>query len=363
MADQETAATETGAPEKEAPKELTADEKQKERALSAALAQIEKQFGKGAIMRLGEHGGRRVDVIPTGVLSLDIALGVGGLPRGLIVEIFGPEGSGKTTLALHALAQAQRRGGKVAFIDAEHAFPAELARAIGMNLDELLVSQPDTGEQALEIADILVRSGTLDVFALDSVAALVPAAELEGEMGDTHVGLQARLMSQGMRKLGGSLAKANTCAIFLNQIREKIGVMFGNPETTPGGRALKFWAAVRLEVRRKESLKRGTDVIGYRVGVKVVKSKVAPPFRQTEFDNIYGQGFSREGCLLDLGADLGILDKTGTWLSFGGERLGQGRENAREHLREHPEVSDAIEQAILAKVGMGAAPVASAPDE
>ena len=337
-------------PEAEAP---TEEEKKRDRALDGAISQIEKQFGTGAIMRLGQGTGRRIDAIPTGVLSLDIALGVGGLPRGLMVEIFGPEGSGKTTLALHVLAEAQKQGGKVAFIDAEHAFPAELAETIGIDLDELLVSQPDTGEQALEIADILVRSGTLAAFALDSVAALVPAAELEGDMGDTHVGLQARLMSQAMRKLAGSLARANTCAIFLNQIREKIGVMFGNPETTPGGRALKFWSAVRLEVRRKESLKRGTDIVGYRVGVKVVKSKVAPPFRRTEFDNIYGEGFSREGCLLDLGVDLEILEKSGTWLSFGEQRLGQGRENAREYLAENEALADEIRQTILEKVGMG----------
>ncbi len=324
----------------------------RERALSMALGQIEKQFGKGAIMRLGEQVAAPVQAIPTGAVTLDVALGVGGLPRGRIVEIYGQEGSGKTTLALHVLAEAQRQGGTVAFIDAEHAFPREYAEQIGLNLDELLVSQPDTGEQALEIADILVRSGGIDAFALDSVAALVPRAEMEGEMGDSHVGLQARLMSQALRKLAGSVSRSGTVAIFINQIREKIGVMFGNPETTPGGRALKFWASVRLEVRRREAIKRGTEILGGRVQVKVVKNKVAPPFRTADMDIIFGKGISQSGCILDLATDLGIIEKTGTWFSWGDERLGQGRDNARAYLDENPEIAAKLKADIYEAVGL-----------
>jgi recombination protein RecA len=333
------------------------------RALSLALSQIEKQFGKGAIMRLGEESAAPVEAIPTGALTLDVALGVGGLPRGRIVEIYGQEGSGKTTLALHVLAEAQKRGGTVAFIDAEHAFPRDYAERIGLNLDELLVSQPDTGEQALEIADILVRSGSLDAFALDSVAALVPRAEMEGEMGDSHVGLQARLMSQALRKLAGSVSRSGTVAIFINQIREKIGVMFGNPETTPGGRALKFWASVRLEVRRKEAIKQGTEIVGGRVSVKVVKNKVAPPFRNAEFDVMFGQGISRSGCILDLATDLGIVEKTGTWFSWDQERLGQGRDNARAYLDASPDIADRLEARIREAVGLGAPALVLSGDE
>lgn len=324
----------------------------RERALSMALGQIEKQFGKGAIMRLGEQVAAPVQVIPTGAVTLDVALGVGGLPRGRIVEIYGQEGSGKTTLALHVLAEAQKQGGTVAFIDAEHAFPREYAEQIGLNLDELLVSQPDTGEQALEIADILVRSGGIDAFALDSVAALVPRAEMEGEMGDSHVGLQARLMSQALRKLAGSVSRSGTVAIFINQIREKIGVMFGNPETTPGGRALKFWASVRLEVRRREAIKRGTEILGGRTQVKIVKNKVAPPFRTAEMDIIFGKGISKNGCILDLATDLGIVEKTGTWFSWGDERLGQGRDNALAYLDENPQKAAKLKAEIYEAVGL-----------
>jgi len=326
----------------------------RERAQSMALGQIEKQFGKGAIKRLGEQVAAPVEAIPTGAVTLDVALGVGGLPRGRIVEIYGQEGSGKTTLALHVLAEAQKRGGTVAFIDAEHAFPREYAEQIGINLDELLISQPDTGEQALEIADILVRSGGIDVFALDSVAALVPRAEMEGEMGDSHVGLQARLMSQALRKLAGSVSRSGTVALFINQIREKIGVMFGNPETTPGGRALKFWASVRLEVRRREAIKRGTEILGGRVRVKVVKNKVAPPFRTADMDIIFGKGISQSGCILDLATDLGIIEKTGTWFSWGDERLGQGRDNARTYLEENPEIANKLLAEIYDAVGLPA---------
>ncbi|MFQ6098791.1 MAG: recombinase RecA [Armatimonadota bacterium] len=343
--------------------------KAREEKLERTISQIEKQFGQGAIMRLGGHPQRlTTGVIPTGALSLDVALGIGGLPRGRIVEIYGQEGSGKTTLALHILAEAQKLGGTAAFIDAENAFPHEFAQTIGLDLDELLVSQPDTGEQALEICDMLVRSGAVDVFALDSVAALVPSVELEGEMGDQHVGLQARLMSQALRKLAGSLSRSDTLALFLNQVREKIGVMFGNPETTPGGRALKFWASVRLEVRRRESLKRGTEIIGQRVVVKSVKNKVAPPFRTAEFDLIYDEGISAAGCLLDMGLDLGIVQKSGTWFSYGEERLGQGRDNARDYLRDNPDLAAALDKAIREKV-MPAAAVAQqdaqseAPDQ
>jgi len=325
----------------------------RDKMLEVALSQIEKQYGKGAVMRLGEHpAGQGVSVIPTGSLALDLALGVGGIPRGRIVEVFGPEGSGKTTVCLHIIAEAQRRGGIAAFIDAEHALDPTYARALGVNIDELLVSQPDSGEQALEIADLLVRSGALDLVVVDSVAALVPRAEIEGEMGDSHVGLQARLMSQAMRKLAGSLSRFETTAIFINQLREKIGVMFGNPETTPGGRALKFYSSVRLDVRKVENLKDGTEVIGSRVRVKVVKNKVAPPFRQCEFDIIYGKGISKEGSLLDVGVDLEIVKKSGAWFTYEGEQLGQGRENARQFLVEHPEVAEEIERRVREAVGV-----------
>jgi len=311
------------------------------------LTQIERQFGKGSIMKLGDSGGRlSLEVIPSGCLSLDLALGVGGLPRGRVIEIFGPESSGKTTVALHAIAEAQKLGGYAAFIDAEHALDPAYAKKLGVNIDELLVAQPDTGEQALEIAESLVRSGAIDVIVIDSVAALVPKAEIEGEMGDSHVGLQARLMSQALRKLSGAISKSNTIAIFINQIREKIGVMFGNPETTPGGRALKFYASVRLDVRRTETLKQGNDAVGNRTRAKVVKNKVAPPFKQADFDIIYGEGISREGTLLDLGCDLELVQKSGSWFSFGEERLGQGRENARQFLKEHHDLAATLERKI-----------------
>jgi recombination protein RecA len=335
----------------------------KRRALADTLAGIEKQYGKGSIMRLGEAPKRsETGAISTGSLSLDIALGVGGVPRGRIIEIYGQESSGKTTLVQHILANAQRAGGTVAFIDAEHALDPDYAEAIGVNIDELIVSQPDTGEQALEIADALVRSGAIDAVAIDSVAALVPRAEIEGEMGDTHVGLQARLMSQALRKLGGSLSRSNTIAIFTNQVREKIGVVYGNPEVTPGGRALKFWASVRIEIRRGESLKRGTDVIGMRVKTKIVKNKVAPPYRAAEFDILFGEGISREGDVLDVGLEQGVVTRTGTWYSYGEERLGQGRDNARQSLIDHPEVSADLERAVLAKLGITQpGPPAAAP--
>jgi recombination protein RecA len=334
----------------------------KAKALELAIGQIEKQFGKGSVMRLGEGTPRlKVDVIPTGALGLDLALGVGGLPRGRIVEIYGNEASGKTTLAYHVIAEAQRGGGTAAFIDAEHALDPSYAKAVGVNLDELLLSQPDTGEQALDIADMLVRSGAIDVFVLDSVAALVPQAELEGEMGDTHVGLQARLMSKAMRKLAGSLSSTHTVGIFLNQIREKIGVMFGNPEVTPGGRALKFWSSVRIELRRVENLKSGSEVIGARSRARVVKNKVAPPFRQTELDIIYGKGISRGGGILDVGLALGIITKSGAFFSYGDTRLGQGRENARETLETNADLAREIEDKIRQQVGAaGAAPAAAA---
>ena len=330
--------------------------------LERAISQVEKQFGEGSLMRLGEHGAHlKVEAIPTGALTLDIALGIGGLPRGRVVEIYGQEGSGKTTLAMHVLAEAQRMGGTAAFIDAEHAFSAEYGRQLGLNLDELLVSQPDTGEQALEIVDTLVSSGALDAIAVDSVAALVPAAELEGEMGDTHMGLQARLMSQGLRKLSGHTSESGTLVIFINQLREKIGVMFGNPETTPGGRALKFWTSVRLEVRRRETLKSGADVIGTRTVVKVVKNKVAPPFRNAEFDIIFGKGISRAGCILDEGVNLEILEKSGSWISYGEERLGQGRENAVDYLDANPDLALEVENKIRDIVGLPALQAPPAP--
>ena len=326
---------------------------EKQKALEMALMQIEKQFGKGSIMKLGDSAERmHLSVIPTGSLALDIALGVGGFPRGRVIEIYGPESSGKTTVALHAIAEAQKAGGFAAFIDAEHALDPVYAQKLGVNIDELLVSQPDTGEQALEIAESLVRSGAIDVIVIDSVAALVPKAEIEGEMGDSHVGLQARLMSQALRKLSGAISKSHTIAIFINQMREKVGVMFGNPEVTPGGRALKFYASVRLDVRRTETLKQGQDAVGNRTRAKVVKNKVAPPFKQAEFDIIYGEGISREGTLLDLGCDMDLVQKSGAWFSFGEERLGQGRENARNFLKEHKDIATAIERKIREAYGL-----------
>ncbi|MET3429379.1 recombination protein RecA [Actinoplanes tereljensis] len=325
----------------------------RDKALDLALAQIDKQFGKGSVMRLGERPVVQTAVIPTGSIALDVALGVGGLPRGRVIEVFGPESSGKTTVALHAVANAQRNGGIAAFIDAEHALDPDYAKALGVDTDALLVSQPDTGEQALEIADMLIRSGALDVIVIDSVAALVPRAEIEGEMGDSHVGLQARLMSQALRKITGILNNSGTTAIFINQLREKIGVMFGSPETTTGGRALKFYASVRLDVRRIESLKDGTDVVGNRTRVKVVKNKVAAPFKQAEFDIMYGKGISREGSLIDVGVEQNIIRKSGAWYTYDGDQLGQGKEKAREFLKENPDVAAEIEKKILEKLGVG----------
>ncbi|GAB2623733.1 protein RecA [Paractinoplanes abujensis] len=325
----------------------------RDKALDLALAQIDKQFGKGSVMRLGERPVVQTAIIPTGSIALDVALGVGGLPRGRVIEIYGPESSGKTTVALHAVASAQRNGGIAAFIDAEHALDPEYAKALGVDTDALLVSQPDTGEQALEIADMLIRSGALDIIVIDSVAALVPRAEIEGEMGDSHVGLQARLMSQALRKITGVLNNSGTTAIFINQLREKIGVMFGSPETTTGGRALKFYSSVRLDVRRIESLKDGTDVIGNRTRVKVVKNKVAAPFKQAEFDIMYGKGISREGSLIDVGVEQSIIRKSGAWYTYDGDQLGQGKEKAREFLKENPDVAAEIEKKILEKLGVG----------
>jgi recombination protein RecA len=315
-------------------------------ALDMALRQIEKQFGKGSIMKLGESTHMQVETIPSGSIALDIALGTGGFPRGRIIEVYGPESSGKTTVALHAIAEVQKTGGQAAFIDAEHALDPSYASKLGVNIDELLLSQPDTGEQALEIAEALVRSGAVDIIVIDSVAALVPKAEIEGEMGDSHVGLQARLMSQALRKLSGAINKSKTIAIFINQLREKVGVMFGNPETTPGGRALKFYSTVRLDVRRIESLKMGNDIVGNRTRIKVVKNKVAPPFRQAEVDIMYGEGISKEGSLIDIGTEHDIVDKSGAWYSYEGERLGQGRENAKQFLKENPNIASTIEQKI-----------------
>jgi recombination protein RecA len=315
-------------------------------ALEMALRQIEKQFGKGSIMKLGEQAGLTVETVPSGSLALDIALGVGGMPRGRIIEIYGPESSGKTTVALHAIAEVQKIGGQAAFIDAEHALDPLYASKLGVNIDELLLSQPDTGEQALEIAEALVRSGAIDIIVIDSVAALVPKAEIEGEMGDSHVGLQARLMSQALRKLSGAISKSKTIAIFINQLREKVGVMFGNPETTPGGRALKFYASVRLEVRRVETIKMGNELVGNRTRIKVVKNKVAPPFKQAEIDIMYGEGISKEGSLIDIGTELDIIQKSGAWFSFEGERLGQGRENAKQYLKDRPDIAAKIEKQI-----------------
>ncbi|MGI6113050.1 MAG: recombinase RecA [Mahellales bacterium] len=320
---------------------------EKEKALEMALNQIEKQFGKGSVMKLGADSARMsVEVIPTGSLDLDLALGVGGMPRGRIIEIFGPESSGKTTVALHVIAEAQNNGGIAAFIDAEHALDPAYAKNLGVDIDNLLVSQPDTGEQALEIAEALVRSGAIDVIVIDSVAALVPKAEIEGEMGDAHVGLQARLMSQALRKLSGAISKSNTTAIFINQLREKVGVMFGNPETTPGGKALKFYASVRLDVRRIETLKSGNEMVGNRTRVKVVKNKVAPPFRQAEFDIMYGEGISKEGSLVDLAVTKDIINKSGAWYSYGDIKIGQGRENAKQYLKENKELALEIEQKV-----------------
>ena len=324
----------------------------RDKNLEMAMSQIERQFGKGAIMKLGDEEIRRIDAIPTGALSLDLALGIGGVPRGRIVEIYGPEASGKTSLALHIIAEAQRNGGIAAFIDAEHALDPIYARAIGIDVDELLISQPDTGEQALEITDMLIRSGALDVVVIDSVAALVPRAELEGDMGDTHVGLQARLMSQALRKLAGTINRSQTTAIFINQLREKIGVMFGSPETTPGGRALKFYASVRIDVRRIEAIKSGTDNVGNRVRAKIAKNKVAPPFRLAEFDIMFGEGISREGSLLDVAVEEGIVKKAGAWYTFDGDQLGQGREKAKQFLRENVDLAMLLQDRVLRAVGV-----------
>jgi recombination protein RecA len=328
----------------------------RDKALDAALSQIERQFGKGSVMRMGAEDRAAIEVIPTGSVALDIALGIGGLPRGRVVEIYGPESSGKTTVALHAIASAQKAGGIAAFIDAEHAFDPEYAKALGVDIDALLVSQPDTGEQALEIADMLVRSGALTVLVIDSVAALTPRAEIEGEMGDSHMGLQARLMSQALRKMTGALSGTNTTAIFINQLRDKIGVMFGSPETTTGGKALKFYASVRLDIRRIETLKDGTDAVGNRTRVKVVKNKVAPPFKQAEFDIIFGEGISREGSLIDMGVECEIVKKSGSWYTYNGDQLGQGKENARNYLKDNPQQAKEIEEKIKAAKVLGEQP-------
>ncbi len=324
----------------------------KNKSLDMAMGQIEKQFGKGSVMKMGERTNLDIQTIPTGALALDLALGVGGLPRGRVVEIYGPESSGKSTLAMHVVAEAQRNGGTCAYIDAEHAMDPVYANNIGVDVDELLISQPDTGEQALEIADILVRSGSIDVIVIDSVAALTPRAEIEGDMGDTHVGLQARLMSQALRKITGNLHKTDTICIFINQLREKIGVMFGSPETTPGGRALKFYSSVRLDIRRIESLKDGTEVVGNRTRVKVVKNKVAPPFRQAEFDIMYGKGISREASLLDIAVEKDIVKKSGAWYTYDGEQIGQGRENVKKYLLENPDLVMEIQDKVLKEVGL-----------
>ncbi|BDQ00112.1 recombinase RecA [Aquiluna sp. KACHI24] len=325
----------------------------REKALETALAQIDRQFGKGSVMRLGTEERAPIESIPTGSIALDVALGIGGLPKGRIVEIYGPESSGKTTVALHAIANAQRNGGIAAFIDAEHALDPEYAKKLGVDVDALLVSQPDTGEQALEITDMLIRSGSIDIIVIDSVAALVPRAEIEGEMGDAHVGLQARLMSQALRKLTGALSNTKTTAIFINQLREKVGVFFGSPETTSGGKALKFYASVRLDIRRIETLKDGQDAVGNRARVKVVKNKLAAPFKQAEFDIMFGEGISREGSLIDFGVEHEIVKKSGAWYTFEGDQLGQGKENSRNYLKENPKVADTIEQKIKVKLGIG----------
>ena len=319
---------------------------ERQKALEAAMGQIEKQFGKGSVMKLGEFKAMNVEAIPTGALSLDIALGIGGIPKGRIIEVYGPESSGKTTLALHMIAEAQKKGGEAAFIDAEHALDPVYAKHLGVDIDNLIVSQPDTGEQALEIAEALVRSGAIDIIVVDSVAALVPKAEIDGDMGDAHVGLQARLMSQALRKLAGVINKSNSVIVFINQLREKVGVMFGNPETTPGGRALKFYASVRMDIRKIENIKQDGDVVGNRVRVKVVKNKVAPPFREAEFDIVYGKGISKSGNILDLGINLGLVEKSGSWFGYNGNRIGQGRENAKKYLEDNPEIMNEIEQKI-----------------
>ena len=322
------------------------DSSEKRKALDAAMSQIEKEFGKGSVMKLGEFKSMNVEAISTGALNLDIALGIGGIPKGRIIEIFGPESSGKTTLALHAVAEAQKAGGEAAFIDAEHALDPAYAKKIGVDIDNLIVSQPDTGEQALEIAEALIRSGAIDIIVVDSVAALVPKAEIDGDMGDSHIGLQARLMSQALRKLAGAINKTNAIIIFINQLREKVGIMFGNPETTPGGRALKFYSSVRMDIRKIENIKQDGEVVGSRTRVKIVKNKVAPPFREAEFDIIYGKGISKEGSLLDLAVDLDIIEKSGSWFSYGGEKIGQGRENAKKYIMEHPKMAEEVEKKV-----------------
>ncbi|MGI6731208.1 MAG: recombinase RecA [Anaerovoracaceae bacterium] len=330
---------------------MSINKEEKDKALESAMLQIQKQFGKGAIMKLGDSPSHlAIDVIPTGSVSLDIATGIGGIPRGRVIEIYGPESSGKTTLTLHMIAEAQKQGGKAAFIDAEHALDPEYAKNLGVDIDELLVAQPDTGEQALEICEMLVRSGALDIVVVDSVAALVPKAEIQGEMGDSHMGLQARLMSQALRKLSGGINKSNTAAIFINQLREKIGVMFGNPEVTTGGRALKFYASMRMDVRRIESIKSGDTILGNRTRVKIVKNKLAPPFKQAEFDIMYGQGISKEGDLLDCAVETKIIDKAGSWYSYNGERIGQGRENVKNFLKENKEMMKEIEERVMAEI-------------
>nr|WP_295971602.1 recombinase RecA [uncultured Bacillus sp.] len=336
---------------------------ERQAALEQALKQIEKQFGKGSIMKLGEQAEQKISTVPSGSLALDIALGVGGYPRGRVVEIYGPESSGKTTVALHAIAEVQAQGGQAAFIDAEHALDPEYAQKLGVNIDELLLSQPDTGEQGLEIAEALVRSGAIDIIVIDSVAALVPKAEIEGEMGDSHVGLQARLMSQALRKLSGAINKSKTITIFINQIREKVGVMFGNPETTPGGRALKFYASIRLEVRRAESIKQGSEMVGNKTKIKVVKNKVAPPFRTAEVDIMYGEGISKEGEIIDIGSELDVVQKSGSWYSYNNERVGQGRENAKLYLKEHPALLQEIQQQVRNHYGLDGEEKASSKGE
>ena len=325
---------------------MSNENQEKKKALDAAMGQIEKQFGKGSIMKLGEYQAMNIEAIPTGALSLDIALGIGGIPRGRIIEIFGPESSGKTTLALHAIAEAQKMGGEAAFIDAEHALDPVYAKNLGVDIDNLIVSQPDTGEQALEIAEALIRSGAIDIIVVDSVAALVPKAEIDGDMGDSHIGLQARLMTQALRKLAGAINKSKAVIIFINQLREKVGIMFGNPETTPGGRALKFYASVRLDIRKVENIKQDGEVVGNRAKVKVIKNKVAPPFREAEFDIVYGKGISKEGNILDLAVNLDIIEKSGSWFSYNGERIGQGRENAKQFLRDNQEIMNDVEKKI-----------------
>lgn len=342
------------APKTTAPKPQQAKPEDRDRALDNAMAQIDRAHGKGAVMRLGDRPRTPIEVIPTGATALDIALGIGGLPRGRVVEIYGPESSGKTTVALHAVANAQKAGGVAAFIDAEHALDPEYAKRLGVDTDALLISQPDSGEQALEIADMLIRSGALDIIVIDSVAALVPRAEIDGEMGDSHVGLQARLMSQALRKMTGAINGSGTTAIFINQLREKIGVMFGSPETTTGGKALKFYASIRLDVRRIETLKDGTDMVGNRTRVKVVKNKLAPPFKQAEFDIMYGLGISREGSLIDVGVDVGLVRKAGAWYTYEGDQLGQGKENSRQFLKDNPDLANELEKKIMEHMGIGA---------